>query len=144
MADGSNNTSSHNSNDTGMDMETGHDWSRSSSSKKFWDRKPTREEKENSVENRNSRKTSKSRHASKEQRNARGMTMTPWIRALAITLLSLMALNPSDTSSQRQKLMVELINTGLTETKGRGRNHNRVLGTLSREGLTQDETNMLE
>ena len=46
MADGNNNTSSYNSNDTGMDMETGRDWSCSSSSKKnreSWDRKPTRE-----------------------------------------------------------------------------------------------------
>ena len=68
----------------------------------------------------------------------------PWIRVLVITLLSLMALNPSDTSSQRQKLMAALTHTRLTETKGRGRNHNLVLGTLNRKGHTQDETNMLE
>ena len=33
MADGSNNISGYNSHNTGMDMDTGRDWSRSSSSK---------------------------------------------------------------------------------------------------------------
>ena len=92
-----------------------------------------------SAKKRGSRRTRKEKSKLRGHKNTRGTMIAPWIRTLVITVLSLMALNTSDATSLRQKLMA-----APSKTKGKGRNHNLVLRTLNREGHTQDETNMLE